>query len=172
MARAVNGFIVNRYPAIMRNRGLVQSRVSSAMRSLAQTTSGSVRMEVASSTPRSFGVLASSTKNKVVFDLDSRTHIGVVYQDAKRGGYHYAQAVQEGTNPGTRIPYRALIPWVQRNIPTPHPGRVAYFIASALYKTGQVGYDYSKAPREQLRRSVGATARAALLPQIKTLTRG
>ena len=172
MARAVNGFIINRYPAILRNRGQATSRVGNAMRSLAQNTTNVAKLKVAAATPRSLGILASSTKNKVVFDLTTNSQVGVVYQDATRGGFPYAGSLRHGMAPGTRIPYKALIPWVQRNIPTRRPGRVAFFIAESLAKSGRVGYDYAKEPIQNMRRQIGSESRAALLPQVNSLVRG
>ena len=93
MARPGKALIINRYPAMLRNRGQASARIGQAMRNLAQSSTNKTRIKVASVTPRSLGNLAASTRNKVVFDLATDSYMGVVYQDAKRGGYHYASAI-------------------------------------------------------------------------------
>ena len=166
-----SAFIINRYPGIIRNRGQFASRIGQTMRNLASTNTATARVDVAQATPRSFGMLASSTKNRVIYDLPSETTIGLVYQDATRGGYPYAAALRRGVRPGTRIPYRNLIPWVVRNIPTRRPQRVAFFIAEALAREGRIGYDYAKGPTQALRQRIGPQARTALVTQVKSLVR-
>ena len=156
-----HAFLRNAHPGL--RRAARRPHRTGAMLSREVTRQGQQASDrIRQATPRATGRTARST-DSVVVQSGPRFYRAEISQEG------HARFVESGTRPH-ELSGRHLIAWAKHRMRGDYV-KAAYAIAQAIAEHGTKGYNYTKRPIEETRRTAGPALRAALRSHVRSIVR-